>query len=61
MLPQGIIMCKTNTGIISWKCKCRFHVLVTDRVKMNPLAYNLYGLLLEKQGLYKQAATALQM
>ncbi|XP_053375489.1 tetratricopeptide repeat protein 37-like [Mercenaria mercenaria] len=28
----------------------------TDRVKTNPLAYNMYGLLLERQKLYKSAA-----
>jgi len=35
-----------------------FHVY-TERVKTNPVAYNLHGLLLERQGLYTTATRQL--
>ena len=32
--------------------------MLTDRVKTNPIAYNMHGLLLEEQGLHQQATEA---
>jgi len=42
------------------RCNILVYFLLTDRIKTNPVAYNMYGLLLERQELYKTAVKQLQ-